>query len=159
ASRFRSNGDLYVVPERGQYAHQAVAREIRQSIVQKGGDLRLIDAHTFRRRGLGQPRPLDDLANMGGQLSLGQLLLGGGKAEIGEDVAASGRYWDFGLTLFDHRSQSSLARSITARSGPAWSFVAGVYACSGILSIRGPDGSEACHLQFPAPYVELRLWQ
>src|SRR3546814_809575 len=103
-ARLRFHRDVDVQAERGEQAHQAVTREVGEPAVQQGGDLRLVDAHQRGGGRLRQAAAPDGLPDMAGKLRLGEFLLWLGKAQAVEDVAAAGRYRDFGFSVLDHCS-------------------------------------------------------
>src|SRR5215204_3397849 len=69
-ARLRLDGDLDILSERGQQAHQALAREVRKTSIEKRRHLRLINSHQRCRRNLGQSPALDNLPDVARKLGL-----------------------------------------------------------------------------------------
>ena len=80
---------VHVLPQGGQAAQQPVAGEPRQPPIHQGRHLGRIHPHQRGGGGLGQTAVLDGLADMAGQLGLGQFLFGFGHAQVSKHVAAA----------------------------------------------------------------------
>ena len=74
-ARLRPDGDLDVLAERSEQAHETLTGEIRQPSVQQSRYLRLINLHERRGGRLSESTALDDLPDMAGKLRFVQLFL------------------------------------------------------------------------------------
>jgi len=70
-TRLRLDGDLHVLAERSQQAHQPLAGEVRNPAIEERRHLRLIDAHQGRCGHLGQTPAPDNLPDMARKLRFG----------------------------------------------------------------------------------------
>src|SRR5215204_1419385 len=102
-ARLRLDGDLDILSERSQQAHQALAREVRKTSIEKRRHLWLINSHQRCRRDLGQSPALDNLPDVARKLGFGQLLFGLRQPHIGKNVADARRYRDLSLLFSSHR--------------------------------------------------------
>jgi hypothetical protein len=113
--------DFNVLPQGGKEFHKASDREVTRAIPHQQRDLRLLHAEKFGDLDLCKAAVLEDCIDLQSELCLEQLLLGIGKAKVGEDILAAFCYSGnvlacfFGLCFhFSFASLYNLARLPTA---------------------------------------------
>jgi len=94
------NGDFDILPQRREKFHKASTGKVTRAVSDQQGDLRLPYAENFGELHLGHAAALEDCMDLQGELRLGQLLLGMGKAQVGEDVSAAFDYAGNAIPLF-----------------------------------------------------------
>src|SRR5713101_9655742 len=85
----RLDGDLHVLPKRGEKFDEAADGKITGAVAHQRGYMRLLDAENLSSLRLGEAALTDDLVDLQCQASLEKLLLRVRQAEIGKDVAAA----------------------------------------------------------------------
>ena len=96
AARPGLDDDRHVLTQRRPAPQPATAGEAGQSAVHERRDFGLVEPHEAGRLDLSEPPALDGLADVAGELGLGQLLLGFGDAKVGKEVAAARPHRDQG---------------------------------------------------------------
>ena len=86
----RPHDDIDVAIKAGEKSHEPIDRVFPEIALEHPGDLRLADAHELAGGGLGQLALMGQPVNLRHDLSLEEVRLRVGQAEIGEDIAAPG---------------------------------------------------------------------
>ena len=87
--RLGFDDDLHVLPERHEKVHQALDGKAIQFVIQKGGDLRLVDAERSCDLSLGEPLSFDNQVEGGSQPGLGVEFRRIRQSHVSKDVAAA----------------------------------------------------------------------
>jgi len=104
AAWIRLDLNLNVMAERGQKAHQSLARKVGKPAIEQRGDFWLVNSHDLGRGQLIQSATPDHLPDVACQLRFGQFFLGLRQAQVGKYIAAAWSYRNAGLSPFDHCS-------------------------------------------------------
>ena len=89
-----SDDHVDIAAERGEQAHQALARQAGNPAVQQRGHLGLVHAHLSRGCGLGEPPLLDDLPDEARELSLREFFTRFREPEVGVEIPRFDFFWN-----------------------------------------------------------------